>query len=80
MQVKENEFKGDNANDYRDKRNLLLDELSKIVDIQFTETSDYLLNVTVGSIHLVNGVYSNKMTVQENVLGSSYVAPALPAA
>lgn len=76
MLIKTNEFKGDNANDYRDKRNVLLDELSKIVEIQFTETSDHLMNVTVGSILLVNGVNYNKMVVKENVVGSSYLSPA----
>lgn len=76
MKIKTNEFKGDNANDYRDKRNLLLDNLSKIVDVEFSETQDLLMDVKIGSIHLVNGVTYNKMTIKENVTGSSYVAPA----
>jgi flagellar hook-associated protein 1 FlgK len=33
MKIKTNEIMGDHANDYRDQRNLLLDKLSKIVDI-----------------------------------------------
>lgn len=76
MKIKTNEIMGDHANDYRDQRNLLLDKLSKIVDIEFKETADNLMNVSVGSIPLVFGVEYQKMTTKENVAGSAYVAPA----
>jgi len=37
---------GDNANDYRDQRNLLLDELSKLADFEFTEMQNGDVQVT----------------------------------
>lgn len=76
LKIKTNEIMGDHANDYRDERNLLLDKLSKIVDIEFEETSDNLMNVSIGSIPLVFGVEAKKMTTKENVAGSAYIAPA----
>lgn len=76
MKIKANELTGDNANDFRDKRNLLLDRLSKIVDIEFEETADYLLNVKIGSIPIVFGVTCQEMIVKENIPGSSYLSPA----
>lgn len=75
MKIKTNEITGDRANDYRDKRNLLLDKLSKIVDIEFKETFDGLMDVSIGSIQLVHGVYTQDIIVGENVPGSSYVSP-----
>jgi len=44
---------GDNANDYRDQRNLLLDELSKLADFEFTEMQNGDVQVTLGGYILV---------------------------
>ncbi|QGQ93517.1 flagellar hook-associated protein FlgK [Paenibacillus psychroresistens] len=45
---------GDNANDLRDQRDLLVDDLSKIINVTVTEDpSGY--NVKMGTIELVNG-------------------------
>src|SRR5690606_32872238 len=45
---------GDNANDLRDQRDLLTDQLSKIVNIEVTETPQGY-NITMGGVDLVTG-------------------------
>ncbi|MEA4969078.1 MAG: flagellar hook-associated protein FlgK [Candidatus Pelethousia sp.] len=57
------ELTGAKANDLRDSRNLLLDELSGLVDIEYYENSQGYLTVTIGGRALVNGVESNKLAV-----------------
>ena len=47
------EVSGGNANDLRDKRSLLLDELSKLVDVKTIENASGGINVIVGGRHLV---------------------------
>lgn len=49
------------ANDFRDRRNLLLDELSTLVPIEVNEVSSGAVNVTVGGKHLVQTIFSSKM-------------------
>ena len=48
------ELSGEAANDLRDKRNNLLDELSGIADITYTEDDDGMLTVELGGVELVN--------------------------
>ena len=55
------EIDGEPANDLRDKRNLLLDELSSFVDITYHETSDNKLVVEVAGEELVNYMDVKKM-------------------
>ncbi|MEX2459805.1 MAG: flagellar hook-associated protein FlgK [Paenibacillaceae bacterium] len=45
---------GDNANDLRDQRDLLIDDLSKIINISVTEESSGY-NVKMGNVQLVTG-------------------------
>ncbi len=47
------EVGGDSANDLRDKRSLLLDKLSKLVDVKTIENASGGINVIVGGRHLV---------------------------
>jgi len=47
------EIAGDTANDYRDQRNVLLDQLSFLVNADINETSDGMVSVTVGGYFLV---------------------------
>jgi len=49
------ESKGSQANDDRDRRDLLLDELSKLVDVQVVEGSDGMVNVFLDGRPLVEG-------------------------
>lgn len=62
-QIQGYELSGAKANDLRDARNLLLDELSGLVDIQYYENSRGYLTVTIGGRALVNGVEYNKLAV-----------------
>ncbi|RKY63848.1 MAG: flagellar hook-associated protein FlgK, partial [Candidatus Latescibacterota bacterium] len=49
------ESRGSQANDDRDRRDLLLDELSKLVDVQVVEGSDGMVNVFLDGRPLVEG-------------------------
>ena len=57
------ELSGAKANDLRDSRNLLLDKLSGLVDIEYYENSQGYLTVTIGGRALVNGVERNELAV-----------------
>ncbi|MEF2243952.1 flagellar hook-associated protein FlgK [Paenibacillus sp. IITD108] len=46
---------GDNANDYRDQRDLLMDQLSRIVDVQYAEDPNGMVSVFTGGVQVVNG-------------------------
>lgn len=48
------ELSGEKANDLRDKRNVQLDELSKLVDIEYNYDSNGYLNVSVGGTTLLS--------------------------
>lgn len=50
------EAAGGNANDLRDQRDLLVDELSKYVNVNVTETSLGHYQINSGGIMLVNGI------------------------
>lgn len=63
------ELGGDTANDLRDKRNLLLDELSKTIDIEYYVNSDGHLVVTSHGNELVNHITADKL--QATVNGST---------
>ncbi len=60
-QIMNSEATGDNANDYRDERNLLIDELAYHVDIDVTEKSDGMVTITLGGTYLVNGKNTNSI-------------------
>ena len=53
VKIVNEEVSGGNANDLRDKRSLLLDELSKLVDVKTIENASGGINVIVGGRHLV---------------------------
>ena len=76
IQIRSNEISGDHANDFRDKRNNLLDKLSKLTDIDVQENQDNLLNVSIGGTLLVAGTQVQRLTVQVNTPGSKYISPA----
>ena len=71
------EIVGDNANDLRDQRNILLDELSGIMDINYREEKDGRVIVTSEGVTLVDAQFRAEMiTVQADGLKSPYVKPA----
>ncbi|MDP5275882.1 flagellar hook-associated protein FlgK [Chengkuizengella axinellae] len=60
---------GNNANDLRDQRDVLVDELSKIVNID-VEEKDSGYSITMGSVSLVNGI-NKEFTFDESSIESS---------
>ncbi len=48
------ELSGEKANDLKDKRNLLLDELSTLVDMDYSEDAQGRLSVSIGGTQVVN--------------------------
>ncbi|WP_276353584.1 flagellar hook-associated protein FlgK [Cohnella caldifontis] len=56
------EATGDNANDYRDQRDLLVDKLSTIVDVQVTETPDGGYSVTSAGVQVVSNGTATELT------------------
>ncbi|MCL1905662.1 MAG: flagellar hook-associated protein FlgK [Clostridiales bacterium] len=49
------------ANDLRDKRNLLLDQLSALIDIEYSPKDGYVNVTTAGGLVLVDGLHANKI-------------------
>lgn len=55
---------GDKPNDLMDQRDSLLDQLSKIVDLQVTEQPDGKVDVQIGGVPLVTKLTVDPMTIQ----------------
>lgn len=53
QQISRQELGGDTANDLRDQRNLLIDELSSNVDVSVVQESNGIVRVFVGAMELV---------------------------
>lgn len=64
-QIYSSELDGKPSNDLRDKRELLVDELSKIVNIRVNESQDGKYNVSMGGISIVDHLYTNKISFKE---------------
>lgn len=72
------ELDGQPANDLRDKRNLLLDELSQLVDITYYETDDNKMVVEIAGHELVNYTTVSMMgleTYTDPLSGNKYSTP-----
>jgi len=67
------EANGDNANEYRDERNNLLDALSELVDIEVRELENGMVNVSVGGQSLVYGDNTNSIAVEYYGLNLNYI-------
>jgi len=67
-QVSRFELGGEKANDLRDKRNVLLDELSSFADIKYSETTTGAVNVTLGGKYLVEDGSNNNISVSNSVI------------
>ncbi|MGB9812191.1 MAG: flagellar hook-associated protein FlgK [Thermovenabulum sp.] len=67
-EIRHMELTGTTAADLRDKRDLLLDQLSKIVDIETYEDQNGLFSVNVGGAILVKGTEFNTLTFDEKDL------------
>lgn len=65
-QIYSQELDGKPANDLRDRRELLVDELSKIVNVRVNETPDGKYTVSVDGISIVDHIYFNKVLVNKD--------------
>jgi len=63
---------GDPASDLTDRRDLALDRLSQMADVQYTENGAGALTVTIGGRTLVAGETVQKLQVTPNVLNNNY--------
>jgi flagellar hook-associated protein 1 len=69
------EANGDNANDYRDKRDLVVKELSKIIDLTASEQENGSVTITLGDGNaLVEEASTSDLTTVTNGSGYSDVA------
>lgn len=69
QQILKIEVMGARANDLRDRRDLLVDQLAKIVPVQVHEDGRGVLTVTIGGCPLVQGAQLNRLGVVENASG-----------
>jgi flagellar hook-associated protein 1 FlgK len=66
-QIVKGEAEGPKANDLRDKRDLLLDQMSEIVDIEVVEDRRGSLTVTIGGRAIVSGNVVNQIIGKPDV-------------
>src|SRR5690606_15967697 len=59
--IRKIEMLGDNANDYRDQRDLMIDKLSSIVDVQYAEDVNGMVSIYAGGLQVVNGATANML-------------------
>lgn len=69
------EIGGDNANDLRDKRNLLLDTLSNYVDIDYYEEKNGSVVVRIEGREVVDKGFVTELKIEQTVPGSAFVKP-----
>jgi flagellar hook-associated protein 1 FlgK len=60
--IRDAEVSGNKANDLRDQRDLLVDQLSKIINITSRERDDGQLDVQVGGVELISGPDARQLT------------------
>lgn len=77
FQIASQEINGDNANDYRDQRNVLLDKLSKLCNADMLEMQDGQVDVTLGGYYLVQKGESTNLYVEANAKNGDFYYPML---
>lgn len=60
------------ANDYRDQRNVLLDELTKMTNAEVVEHPNGAVSVAIGGLYLVNQERTQKIEATYNAVGSIF--------
>ncbi len=65
LKIQQVEITGDNANDLRDRRDLLIDRLSKIIDIDVNENEHGQSVITISGTPLVQGIYYKELKLDE---------------
>ncbi|WP_069998880.1 flagellar hook-associated protein FlgK [Cellulosilyticum sp. I15G10I2] len=69
------EINGDNANDYRDQRNLLLDELSGFMEIDYYEEADSRIVLKAEGRTVVDKQFVTLLELKQTVDNSPFVKP-----
>src|SRR5699024_5445029 len=69
-QIYSSEIDGRTANDLRDRRDILLDKLSKIANIKVDEFGDGKTRVSISGISLVEHDYASEIKVVKDGTGS----------
>ncbi len=77
LEILQNEISKDNANDFRDQRNVLIDSLSKLMNVNVQEMNDGQVDVTIGGYYLVNRSSNFNLIAQEANPGDIFVVPKL---
>ncbi|MEN8906327.1 MAG: flagellar hook-associated protein FlgK, partial [Clostridiales bacterium] len=76
-QILEMEIGNDDSNDLRDKRNLIMDKLSKVAGAKYDETSSGHINVEIGEQIVVNRNEYLKIEVKEDIIPGEAYKPKL---
>ena len=74
-QIAKYEMNGDNANDLRDQRNLILDKLAGLIDIQYSEDATGRVQVKAEGHLLVHGKFVSKIKLVQAEPKSPFVKP-----
>ena len=73
-----NELDGSMANDLRDQRNLILDKLSKIVNINYYEDEQNKFHVQITGQPLVSHIFTDKLVIKDRIdIKNPYDLPRL---
>jgi len=75
--IMKNEVTGDSANDYRDQRNLLIDKLTKLIDVNVIENPYGAMTITIGGHFLVNNDKSTNLYAGHNEKSGLFYVPML---
>ena len=73
--IMRHESSKDQANDFRDQRNLLLDDLSKLISVDIYERPNGMVDVSIEGIHLVSRDNTEKMFADYNRPNSHFMSP-----
>ncbi len=69
QQIARSELGGQNANDLRDRRDYLIDQLSEYVDVNVVEQKNNTVTVMVGALTIVDGTSSFMLSTQKKGAG-----------
>ncbi|MBQ9479832.1 MAG: flagellar hook-associated protein FlgK, partial [Selenomonadaceae bacterium] len=72
QQIAAREVVGDNANDLRDQRDLLVDDLSQYMEVVITEQPDGKFTINSEGITIVNGVAKLTLSLSNGVASREY--------
>ncbi len=70
-----NESSKDQANDFRDQRNLLLDDLAKLISVDIYERPNGMVDVSIDGMHLVGREKTETIIADHNKPNSYFLSP-----